>query len=263
MKNILNIVAIQNNYNKNISSNINTASMLIGKYGKEVDVILFPELFSTGYFMDKEYLEKNAVSKEGDFLKIIRNCAFEHNVNIVMPFLERDGEKIYNSVAIINRMGLLEGIKRKAINWKSELGYILEADIKDNLEVYDVDGFKIGVLICYEASFPELARVLANKGCEAILVPAYWNRNALHHWDVQLRARALDNNVYVIGVNGLIEDRSCGHTMMVAPDGIIVNSLGFEEGILLTKLDRNHFKEMRKKVPYFTDYEDYIKKTGL
>ncbi|MTI67408.1 MAG: carbon-nitrogen hydrolase family protein [Firmicutes bacterium] len=261
MKDKLKVVAIQSEYYKNITKNLNRAIRLIDKYGETSDLITFPELFSTGYFMDKNYLDNNSVSVDGKFINTIKEQARKKSVYVVLPFLERYKECIYNSVVIINRQGHIKGIKRKAINWKAELGLISEAKLESNLDVYNIDGFNIGILICYEASFPETSRVMANKDCDAIIIPAFWNRKALSHWEIQLRARALDNNIYVIGVNGLLENRSCGHTMIVSPNGDIIKSLRKDEGVLSGCLDKAYLIKVRENIPYFTDYLTYLKKS--
>ena len=84
-------------------------------------------------------------------------------------------------------------------------------------------GFPLGLMTCYDLRFPELPRALAERGAEAIVVPAAWvaGDRKVEHWRTLLRARAIENTVWVVGV-GQPGPRYTGHSMVVAPDGDIV-----------------------------------------
>ncbi|MDM8533250.1 carbon-nitrogen hydrolase family protein [Clostridiaceae bacterium HSG29] len=250
--------AVQSNHIMNVSENLNRAKQIVNDISDKCDVIVFPELYSTGYFMNEQYLNSNAETIDGHFISEIKKNAKINDVFIFMPFLERKKDILYNSVAIISNNGEVIGVKRKSINWKPENGIINEGVLNENLEVYQINDFKIGVLICYEASFPENARELALKKCDAILIPSFWSDSALNHWVIQLCARALDNNVYVLGVNGLLDNSSCGNTMGILPDGNIDVSLEKNEGILYFNINSEKLHEIQRKIPYFTDYLEYF-----
>jgi len=196
----LRIGAVQSNHIMNVSENLNRAKQIINDISDKCDVIVFPELYSTGYYMNEQYLNNSAENVDDHFISEIKIIAKLNDVFIFMPFLERKKDRIYNSVAIISNKGKVLGVKRKSINWKPENGIINEGVLNENLEIYEINDFKIGVLICYEASFPENARALALKNCDIIVIPSFWSDSALNHWIIQLCARALDNNVYVLGV---------------------------------------------------------------
>ena len=89
--------------------------------------------------------------------------------------------------------------------------------------VTTLDGFPLGLMTCYDLRFPELPRALAKRGAEAIVVPAAWvaGDRKVEHWRTLLRARAIENTVWVIGV-GQPGPRYAGHSMVVAPDGDVV-----------------------------------------
>ncbi|KDR95756.1 Carbon-nitrogen hydrolase [Peptoclostridium litorale DSM 5388] len=240
--------------------NASQARMYISNNAKNSDLIVFPELYSSGYIMEEDYLAKAAEPVQGEFIQQIRECAKENDTAVIMPFLEWDMGQLYNSVAVIDSSGDIVGIKRKSINWKSELGFIQEAPVLDNFEVYEVGGFKIGLLLCYEASFPELSRALANKGADIIVVMAFWGEWALTHWQTQLSARAIDNNVYVVGVNGLMDDITCGNSMIISPNGNVMDVALKVAGTVNATLCKKELEAARKTVPYYSDYMEYISK---
>jgi len=244
----------------NVQDNLIKAKKIIEEHANSSDLIVFPELYSVGYYMDKKYLNETAEPINGNFIEKIKLLALKNGVFIAMPFLEKCKGTLYNSVAIINKSGKVIGVKRKAINWKTELGYISEGELSKELEIYEIDGLKLGVLICYEASLPETSRILAEKGCDFIIVPSFWSNDALSHWDIQLRARAVDNNIYIIGVNGLLESRSCGKTIIISPNGDIIDALEKEEGVLKGLIEKEEVIKIRNKTHYFDDYNNYFKK---
>ncbi len=255
------IAGVQCTSFKDKEKNLQKSITIIKDCGqKKVDLIVFPELYSSGYHMGQDYLLCNAESMNGNFINSIKKCAKENHVAVLMPFLEKRENNIYNSVAVVDNEGSLKGIKRKAINWKTELNFIVEANLEENLDVFEVNGVKIGILICYEASFPELSRILADKCAELIIVTAFWGKWALNHWETQLKARALDNNLFLLGVNGLQNRKTCGNTMVISPKGDIINKLNLEEGVLIQEINMDDIYSIRQKIPYYQDYQKYIAK---
>ena len=98
----------------------------------------------------------------------------------------------------------------------------------------DLAGFPLGLMTCYDLRFPELARVLVGDGAEALVVPAAWvaGERKVEHWRTLLRARAIENTVWVIGV-GQPGPRYSGHSIVVAPDGDVVVEAGDEDDVVL------------------------------
>lgn len=257
MNNSFKVMGFQIPSKKNLINNLNKHVENLEKYSSDVDMFVYPELFSTGYIMDREYFLENAMDTECQDFKSVMELSKEHNTNVLFPFLERNGDKLFNSVAIINRNGELLGIKRKFINWKSENGYIDEAPMKENLKVFEIDGIKVGILLCYEVSFPETARYLKKQGVELIVIMSFWDRSAESQWRYQIATRAADNNVFAIGVNGFWKEHTCGNTMMANPNGDIVSSLGHEEGTIVFQITRKQLEEEIDMWPYYEDYLAY------
>jgi predicted amidohydrolase len=116
--------------------------------------------------------------------------------------------------------------------------------------VVEVAGFPLGLMTCYDLRFPELARALAMRGAEALVVPAAWvaGERKVEHWRTLLRARAIENTVWVVGV-GQPGPRYTGHSTVIAPTGDVVVEAGPEEALLDAQLDRTTVTEVRRTNP--------------
>ncbi|AZV43321.1 hypothetical protein BAOM_2712 [Peribacillus asahii] len=119
----------------------------------------------------------------------------------------------------------------------------------------DTSKGKIGVLICADIEFPEPSRILALQGVELIIVPSVWSYGAETRWDIQLPARALDNTVYILGVN-TVNEGSCGKSKLVAPNGeVLCEASTTEQSILIHDVDFSIIPDVRKEVPYLDDLD--------
>lgn len=118
------------------------------------------------------------------------------------------------------------------------------------LITFDVDGFRIGMMTCYDIRFPELARLLADRGADVIAVPTSWVRGPLKemHWLTFCRARAIENTVYVAGACQTGGDR-IGHTMVVAPDGVAEASAGYDEELVIARVTAARLDRVRTAFP--------------
>ncbi len=126
----------------------------------------------------------------------------------------------------------------------------------DRLVAADVNGIGVGVIICYDLRFPALTRRLAKAGCEVILVPALWPELRINHWEALLRARAIENQVYMVGANGLGSQHGLfipGHSMIVSPNGESLNSAEMRESAIVRKLDIAKLRQIRSEMCFLDD----------
>ncbi|PSL37603.1 putative amidohydrolase [Labedella gwakjiensis] len=118
------------------------------------------------------------------------------------------------------------------------------------VSTFDVDGFRVGMMTCYDIRFPELARLLAVDGADVIAVPTSWVRGPLkeEQWLTLCAARAIENTVYLLGAaqtGGL----RIGRSVVVAPDGVVQSALGSEEDVLVSSLSRSRLDDVRRAFP--------------
>jgi predicted amidohydrolase len=203
------------------------------------DIICLPELFTTGFCLsDAVKLTEDSLVK--NTIKVLSDKAYKLNCWLIAgSILEREDSKIYNTSIIFTPKGSIAGKYRKIHLFKpfKEHKYLTPGNTP---VVIDTDCGRISVVICYDLRFPELFQKLKNMGVKVIFVVAEFPYPRLHHWQILLKARAIENFIFTIGVNRIGYDdqiRFFGHTMAVAPSGEVIKALTDKEGILNVSLD--------------------------
>jgi predicted amidohydrolase len=163
-----------------------------------------------------------------------------------------DGGRVYNTVVAVGADGSLLGSYRK-IHLYDAFGDRESARIQPGdgrTMVFPLAGFKVGVMTCYELRFPEIARHLAERGAEVLLLPAAWVRGPAKelHWETLARARAIENTAYVAAC-GQVSDRYCGLSAIYDPMGIAVVSGGETEELVVGDVSRERLETVRAKNP--------------
>lgn len=195
---------------------------------------------------------------KADEIKKYQSFALNNNVNIVLGSvaLETDNPKmITNTSFVIDRNGNIVGRYDKIHMYKVNKPDF-KFDEKDDtipgkeLGVFELDGIKIGVGICFDLRFPEYFRKLIKNGVKVIFLPSHFNKKTGNiAWDVLTRARAIENQVYFCAANQTGENL-CGNTRVISYNGEIIKSLNKEEGILTVNLDLEEQDRFRNSVPF-------------
>ncbi|MBO8181275.1 MAG: carbon-nitrogen family hydrolase [Archaeoglobus sp.] len=212
-------------------------------------IVVLPELFNTGLHPEN-YDEVEPLEEE---LSMILRLSERKDITIVGTVAEKVEGKLYNTAIVIHR-GKIIGKYRKTHLFpllKEEKDYFSTGD---ELVVVDSPIGKLGLMICYEIRFPEIARYLVHKGAEILAVPAEFPEARINHWRVLLRARAIENQCYVLGANcaeGI--DRYPGHSMIVDPWGNILVEAGDRQEIIMAEIDLEEMKRIRKEYPFLKD----------
>ena len=244
------IALIQLNTGNNINKNIvNACSMVKESIEKGADFILLPELFNFRDSVTVEYLYNNiAESVPGKSLLPLMDMAKEFNVNILAGSIyERcnTSKKIYNTSVVINNKGRIICKYRKINLFKALIGNLVinESNTFENGRnpvVCQINNWKIGLSICYDLRFPELYRNYFNQAVDIIVVPSSFTYSTGRlHWEVLLRARAIENYCYVLAPNQYGIDgngaETYGHSMIVDPYGKVTNCLRNQEAGIVTE----------------------------
>jgi len=217
------------------------------------DLIVFPEMWTTGYYLSKESFLELAEPQDGNTVTLMQQMAAQTETAVIAPFVEKGNEdNCYISAAVIDSTGDLRGVTRKSMLWGREKQIFSQGQY--SYPVFDSKVGKIGVLICYELEFPETARLLALEGVDIIVCPSVWSVAANHRWDIQLPGRALDNTVYVLGVNN-VGNNACGKTKLVSPLGdILAEASDRKEEVLIQAIDPEALKWAREEIGYLADF---------
>lgn len=192
------------------------------------DVVIFPEMIDTGF--DLSLLPETASPWEGDRedspLGIARKAAVDSDLFLICGLSERVENDIYNSTAIIDPGGNLVGKYRKthlaAYPPFQEDRHIVPGD---SLETVRIGNLNWGLLICYDLRFPEISRRLTLSGVRVLALTSAFPFPRLRHWKTLTRARAIENQVYVIASNRVGTDGGvtfCGSSCMIDPYGVTV-----------------------------------------
>jgi len=200
--------------------NLAVAERELSSLAGKTDLVVFPELFSTGYSLD--HLDLPALAEElPDGPTVTRlAAAARQGVAVVATLLERDGDAVYDTAIVIDDDGRLVGRYRKSHLHPSEQSHFAQGD--DLVVVQLRCGLRVGLAICFEHGFPELFAELALAGSDVIAVPSAVPTGFRYLLDLRTRARAQDNQVFVLAANLGGDDghtRWCGGSAIVDPRG--------------------------------------------
>jgi omega-amidase len=181
-----------------------------------------------------------------------------------IPELDTETKKYYNTSLIFSPSGVLVGTHRKTHLFDIDIpGKITfkESEVLspgNKVTIVDLPEYgKIGVAICYDVRFPELAMIAARKGCFALIYPGAFNlTTGAYHWKLQGRARALDNQVYV-GLCSPARDMSAsynawGHSLIVDPMAEVLSEAEEKEDIVYADLNSEKIEETRRNIPIYS-----------
>jgi len=262
------VALVQMNVTKSKDINLSTAITLIRRAVHKYDpkIVVLPEYFN--YFFDKVTVDDHAeYIPGGTTYTALMNIARELRIYLVGgSIIERDDKNkniFYNTTMVFNPTGDMIAKYRKIHLTDMEMDYdfkLKESDVLKRghtLTMFNVDGIKIGLGIGYDLCFSELATLYRKNGCDMLIYPVvYPARLGLMQWDHLNRARAIDNQLFVVGVSparDTTKEFTCfGHSMIVDGHGRILVRGGDVEDILYTELD---FMDMDK-------YRDQIKLFG-
>jgi predicted amidohydrolase len=206
------------------------------------DIVVLPELFATGYNM--EVLGRDIIDLSdryyGHIHQKMSEAARWNKVHVIAPFGSKREEMgpVYNAVQIFDDEGKEIGRYEKTHLWDLENLYFAEGS---NYPVFETKFGRIGILVCYDMEFPEASRALGLDGAKIIFAPAAWTAEFEHDWDMEYMKRALENGLFVVGVNKAGEEggmRFLGKGKIHDPLGnTLLQMPAFEEKIAVGTVD--------------------------
>ena len=226
---------------KNKAGNVQKACELLRKAAPNCDVAVLPEIWTTGYSLG--HLSKEADYINGTVVNELRQIAAENSCAIVagsIPLRKGDGN-VYNTAITIGKNGEIVFCYSKVhlFSMFNEQRFFKPGN---DFGVYELEGTTCASAICYDLRFPELFRHMAMQGAKIIFVPAEWPEVRGAIWDLFIRARALENHTFIVGVNctGKFHDQKFyGHSAVISPFGEVLAVGGGEEEIVYCDIDLN------------------------
>ena len=192
---------------------------------------------------------------DGPFAGSIRDVARGQSIAIAVGVQERiPGEaRAYNTLLLVDQDGRDVGAYRKLHLYDAfggtESRWVRPGELDQQL-VFDLGGFRMGTMICYDLRFPEMARALIDQGAEVLLIPAAWTPGPRKedHWVTMVRARAIENVAYVIAP-GMAPPIGTGGSLIVDPMGVTLAELGEETGIAIADISHERLDAVRARNP--------------
>ncbi|WP_462316732.1 carbon-nitrogen hydrolase family protein [Methanobrevibacter sp.] len=235
-------------------------SMIADSVDGNADFIILPEMFNCPYSNDK-FIEYGEEEHGSHTLNTISKLAKANSVYILAGSIpEREGDRLYNTSYLFDKTGDIIAKHRKMhlfdIDVKDRITF-KESDVLtagDEFTVVDTDFGKIGIGICYDVRFVELARIMAEKGALALFYPGAFNQTTgPAHWELLFRSRALDNQVFCIGVAPALNldasYHSYGHSIVANPWGEVIAQAGEKEELIICEIDLDEIKKVREEIP--------------
>jgi len=216
-------------------------------------LILFPELWSTGY--DLENSSRYAAPLGEGLFARLSALAKEQRVALGGSILEAREGRAYNCFALFDKNGQLAAVYRKVHLFRlmDEEKWLAPGE---HLELVEAEWGMTGLGICYDLRFPEMFRKYALNGARLVLLPAEWPSRRAYHWQTLLRARAIENQMFIVGCNRVGESKGehfGGGSAVIDPWGETVIEGGSSETLLTAEIDLDKVDEVRNRIKVFED----------
>ncbi|HYE82075.1 MAG TPA: carbon-nitrogen hydrolase family protein [Clostridia bacterium] len=266
------VAMIQMHVEEDKLKNIANASEFVRKAAEQnADIAVLPEMFNCPYKTPN--FPAYAEEEGGECYSLLSDLAKECGIYLVagtMPEKDDRG-RVFNTSYVFDRKGCKIGRHRKMhlFDIAVEGGqYFKESETLtpgNAVTVFDTEFGKMGLAICYDFRFPELARLMVDEGAKVLIVPAAFNMTTgPAHWEVMFRSRAVDNQTYTIGIAPARAVDSCyvsyGNSIIVSPWGEVIERMDEKEGICIGTLDLDYVEKVRKELPLLAHRrKDYYK----
>jgi len=215
---------------------------------KGVQLILLPEMWSTGFA--NERLKELSETTPG-VLEDLSGVAKKLHLTIIGSLPEKREEGVFNTAYVVDRNGSIAGIYRK-VHLFSPTGEDRYFKPGRKAVVSRTSLGPIGLMICYDLRFPELCRSLALGGAKMVAVMAQWPAERVAHWEALLKARAIENQLFVLGANRCGADDDlvyAGHSRIISPYGEVMARAGKRPTTLSATIDLRAVERIRKQIP--------------
>ena len=223
-----------------VRANVARVCELLGSLAsREVELAVFPEAMLTGYCFDsKEEALSVALSRESAEIRSLSQACNDFGISAVVGFAEREGNPLFNTAAVFVPKRQTQFYRKTHLPY---LGMDRFVEVGDALDVFDIPGARIGILICFDVRIPEAARTLALKGADILCVPTNWPQQAILTSNCVCPARASENQTFVIAADRVGEEnevRFLGYSKIIAPGGAVIAAADHQdEAILVADID--------------------------
>jgi len=258
MNSKLNIAIIQANLVwENPEQNRLHFQKIIKDINDSVDIVVLPEMFTTGFTMHPKRL---AETMQGKTIKWLVKLASEIDAAICGSLIINDNHKYYNRFVFVEPNGTIKTYDKRHTFTLAGEHKVYSAGYKK--VVLEYKGWRICPLVCYDLRFPVWAR--NTEDYDVLIYVANWPKPRINAWDALLKARAIENMSYCVGVNRVGKDVNnhhyTGHSVVYNGLGEAKSDINEDEHVEIVELNRNHLTSIRTKLKFLEDKDDFILK---
>ena len=257
----LSITTIQSNLHwENKSANRQMLEEKILSIKEKTEIVVLPEMFSTGFSMKPEVL---AETMNGDTVQWMQRIAAERKIILTGSLIIEEDGHYYNRLIWMLPNGQYGHYdKRHLFAYGDEDNHYTAGSRRF---IASVKGWRINLLVCYDLRFPVWARQQSQEDgpeYDVLIYVANWPERRSHAWKTLLQARAIENQCYVVGVNRTGKDGNdiyySGDSMIVDPLGEVFYTKKDDEDIFTTLLDKEHLQAIRSRLPFLKDADNFM-----
>jgi deaminated glutathione amidase len=226
----------------------------------QAEIVIFPEIFMSHFSADtpQDIIRQDAESIDGPFVTAMQRLAHRFGTWLVFGMREttenQDDDRVYNTTVIVSSDGSIVSTYRKTHLYDA-FGYKESQNIKPGDSLFkpvSTPFGKLGLFVCYELRFPEIARYQAMHGADIIIVPSGWVRGPMkeHHLSNLVTTRAIENTVFMVTCDQ-VSDFYCGRSLIVDPMGVAIASGPESEALIPCTIDLERIETVRTKLPSY------------
>lgn len=256
----LTITTIQSNLHwEERSANLGILEEKISSIAEKTEIIILPEMFSTGFSMNTSEL---AETMDGEAVAWMKKVSNENGVILTGSIIIEEDEKHFNRLIWMLPNGQYgQYDKRHLFAYGEEDKHYNPGNKR---LIASVKGWKINLQVCYDLRFPVWARQQSSTNgpeYDVLIYVANWPERRSHAWKTLLCARAIENQCYVVGVNRVGTDGNniyySGNSLVIDPLGQVLYHMADEEDINTITLTKEKLEEVRSKFPFWKDADDF------
>lgn len=239
---------------ENIPANLDAFSARLSGLTGKTDLIILPEMFTTGFSMNAEQLAEDMA---GPTMQWMKKQSGEIGAVITGSFIVRDEGRFFNRLIWMHPDGAYRIYDKRHLFTLANEHKTFSAGIQKL--IVDWKGWKICPLICYDLRFPVWSRNTA--GCDLLIYVANWPEARSHHWRQLLLARAIENQAYVAGINRIGDDGTgihyTGDTSLIDFSGKILHQVAEVEDLTTVTISKTGIHDYRKKLNFLPDMDKF------
>lgn len=216
-------------------------------------LVQLPELWISGYDLPRREIYSQRAT---EWNRQLQSISDKHNIAIGGSMITREGDQYFNTYLLVQ-----PGHLQPAIYHKTHLFQLLDEQVYlahgEDLTIVDLGWGKVGLALCYDLRFPELIRAYAERGIDCLLVAAEWGEKRSNHWRTLLKARAIENQIFIAATNGIgqiYDNQLAGYSAVIDPWGnVLTEADSNQKALLITEIDLSEIQQVRQIVPSTAD----------